>query len=73
MPKAETHKAHPDRLELTAGEIPMFLGLASTERGSYQWVDWNIVFEFDSSISAKSGDLAAVSYTHLTLPTILLV
>jgi dihydroneopterin aldolase len=35
----------------------MFLGLASTERSSHQWVDWNIVFEFDSNVSATSGEL----------------
>lgn|GEM_PF-4657655 len=47
-----------DRLELTAGKLPMFLGLAAAERQEHQWVDWHIVFEFNSEISARSGNLS---------------
>ena len=74
MTKAHTPVANRDRLELTAGEIPMFLGLASSERNNYQWVDWNVVFEFDSEKSAKSGNLQesidyVLSLIHISEPT----
>ncbi len=52
------NKQQMDRLELTAGKLPMFLGLAKAERQTFQWVDWHIVFEFDSEVCGKSGNLS---------------
>ena len=49
----------------------MLIGKAVLELGCGPGIDSKVISEFSDFL--VSGDLAPVSYTHLTLPTILLV
>ena len=61
---------HEDRIDRTVDEIPELEGTISTDDFKFESFGWE-VYEYQKPVVVDG--VYSVSYTHLTLPTILLV